>query len=473
MRNVRLWKIPAFRLSDRGRRRGVRVPGRAALTGAAIALLASAGAALAGPPGKWTRITETNQVNVDEVGTTRSPDGVAHVLWQRHVGPGSEAIMHTRITPNGSAGPAYPVVSGLAGADDPDVVITPDGRLRAFFMGLGTTFAEGGVVAANGSGSGTDWVRDGVRVSSSVSAVGPVGAAVASSGAPLFSYAYAFRLAWHTGLDPNVPDTEVQQDNLCCDYQPDLATDAATGQTVLAWFSNATGRTGTWVRTVIPPGGPVLAPGSVASGGQAVNPDQRTSLVGRTGGGVYAGYCGGYPTCTKALVWRVGTGAAMVGGAGTRIEDVRAAAGPLGRIWISWHDGNRLFVRRSNKAVTKFGPVVRVNPPGGTNAIWKLTGEGSVGLLDLFTSVSTPGSLATWHTQVRPPLSLVAVKGGTKVTFTVTDAGDPVAGAKVKFGAKTLTTKANGKVTTAKPSKKTIATATKSGYQPKSVAVTP
>ena len=210
---------------------------------------------------------------------------------------------------------------------------------------------------------------------------------------------------------------------------------------------------------MIPPGGPVLAPGSVASGGQAVNPDQRTSIVARGGGGLYVGYCGGYPTCTKALVWRVGTGAATVGGTGARVDDVHLAAGPNGRIWVTWNDGSKLYVRRSNKAVTKFGPVVRVNPPGGTRAIWKLTGEGSIGLLDLFASVSTPGSLATWQTQVRPPLRLTAVKTKTKVTFTVTDAGDPVAGAKVKFGSKTLTTKSNGKVTTAKPVKKTVATA--------------
>jgi hypothetical protein len=44
-----------------------------------------------------------------------------------------------------------------------------------------------------------------------------------------------------------------------------------------------------------------------------------------------------------------------------------------------------------------------VKPPAKTTTIWKLSGEGSrAGVLDLLVHASTPSSLATWHTQVKP-----------------------------------------------------------------------
>ena len=49
--------------------------------------------------------------------------------------------------------------------------------------------------------------------------------------------------------------------------------------------------------------------------------------------------------------------------------------------------------------------------------------------------------------------------------FTVTDAGDPVAGAKVKAGGKTLTSAANGRAVLAKaPAGRIKASAAKAGY---------
>ena len=67
-----------------------------------------------------------------------------------------------------------------------------------------------------------------------------------------------------------------------------------------------------------------------------------------------------------------------------------------------WHRGGPIYVTRTNAAATKRGPYA-VKPPAKTSTIWKLSGEGSrAGVLDLLAHVSTPGSLATWHTQVKP-----------------------------------------------------------------------
>jgi hypothetical protein len=140
-----------------------------------------------------------------------------------------------------------------------------------------------------------------------------------------------------------------------------------------------------------------------------------------------------------------------------------------------WHEGgsNELFAARTNKAATRFGPVVTVKPPPSTSSVWKLKGEGTRGPLDLLASVSTGSSLAAWHTQVLPPLSIGAKKNTDAVTLTVTDASDPVAGAKVTYAGKTLTTNAKGQATTKLAASATQATASKAGYSGAALTVAP
>jgi hypothetical protein len=66
---------------------------------------------------------------------------------------------------------------------------------------------------------------------------------------------------------------------------------------------------------------------------------------------------------------------------------------------------------------------------------------------------------------VWPKLQLSGKRAGKAIVFTVADAGDPVAAAKVKIGGKALTTSANGRATLANaPSGRVKASATKAGY---------
>jgi hypothetical protein len=440
-----------------------------------IAAVSSAGASTEGSPGVWTRVTDANGRNIDEVGLARTSDGVLHVVWERRKGALNESIMHTPVSLAGKVGSASPVLEGLKAAGNPDLVRLPDGRLRAFFPGLGETNADGGVKAATAPASGVGWTREGIRVSSTVSTVSPAGATLTKQGESVFAYSMSLRLAFHVGLDPAVAETEIQPDNKCCDYFPGLATDTKGGQTVITWYSNADGRTGIWAQQILPSRGPrTLAPGS-AQGGKSLGIDQQAAIEARLGApGVYLAYCSGYPTCKRALLWRVG-GAPRVAGSGQDIEDVNIAAAPEGRLWVMWHDGRskQLFATRSNKAATRFGPRVRIKPPGGTSAVWKLKGEGTRGRLDLLAAVSTGSSLATWHTQVLPPLSIGAKKRAASVTFTVSDAGDPVSGAAVTYAGKTLATNAKGQATAPLAARKTKATAGKAGYRGAAVSVTP
>lgn len=426
----------------------------------------------AGPPGSWTRITDRTDRNIDEVGLARSADGVLHVLWRR----GKQAIWHTPVSKAGKPRAANIVLGGFDVADNPDLVAAPGGGLQAFFVGIGERAEDAGVVSAKAPASGVGWAREGIRVSSKSGEFDSVGAGLAADGSPVFAFSASFVLAAHFGLDPAQGDLELQPDARCCDYHPDVATDAKTGQTVLAWFSNAQGRTGTWVQRIAPGTGPrQRAPGSVDANGDAHGTDQRTPITARLGApGVYVAYCGGYPTCTRVLLWRIGAPKPFQVGASADVEDVHVSPGPEGRLWVAWHDGQhakRIFAARTNRAVSCVGPASQVTPPAGTSAIWKVNGEGSLGPLDLLVSASTPGSLATWHTRVLPRLSLRALKGKSAVTFVVTDACEPVAGAAVKVGGKSLVTNAKGRVTIALGKGQHSAKAAKADYAPAAVGV--
>jgi hypothetical protein len=444
-----------------------------AVTGPRVATVAGAtvaGATVTGPPGKWTRITDTNLRNIDEVGLARTSDGVLHVVWPADVGPLDKAVMHTAISPDGTAGTATTVATGLHSLGNPDVVVEPSGGLRAFFGATTGANETDGIRTATAGSDGASWTAQGPRASNSKQP-DDVGAAVTSSGTPIFAWAISFSLYVHSGINSATADLDLREETECCDYDPDLATDATSGETFVAWYSNADGERGTWVQQVAPTQGQkTFVPGS-ADNRDAIHPLNRVQIAARVGGpGVFVAYCGEYPTCERARLWEIGSGKPMAVGRGADVESVGVSAGPRGRLWVFWQDGAVIKAARSNPAATKTGAIVKVKPPKGTDSLWRVGGEGSLGPLDLFAHVSTGSSLATWHTQVKPGLTL-RCSGGKVVGCTVSDAGDPVAGAKVKIGGKTLTSNAKGKVSVNLPPGTFVAKATKGGYTSTSTRV--
>jgi hypothetical protein len=430
--------------------------------------------ATAPPPiaAEWTRVTDGAGRNIDEVGVARTSDSVLHVFWRQKV-PGSsqEQIVHTPVSPTGDVG-ATNVASGpWASAGNPVGIVTSDGGLRIFFAGLtGSSSQLDGVQSASAKADGQTWTPQGSRVSSSTSAMPEgVGAGLRSDGQPEFTYAYSFALGLHVGLDPATPDTDLRTTTTCCDYLPNLAFTKG-GSGVLGWFSNADNEVGSWAQPVAPSvGTKVLAPGSVTTDGKAIAPSQRTPIVTRTGSeDVYLAYCGGYPTCTQVLVWKVGAAAPVTVATGRDVEAVNIASDPDGRLWVMWEDAidRSLHAVRSNDDGTEFGGVVTFAGPTGTETIWKVQGNALNDALDVFASVTTPSSLGTWHTKVLPGLMVETASGKGGVTFTVTDAGEPISGARVKLGKKTVTTDKKGKATA---KGRGLAEVTKGGYSPATV----
>ena len=431
--------------------------GRVLALGGLVALFA--GGASAGTTTSWSRVTDLGGRNIDEVGLARTGDGVLHVVWRRQAGT-EESVRHAAIQKNGTVGAPTTAVGGLRGLSDPDLVLNSDGSLLLFYGAI--TPSPGGVRMASASAAATTWTGGG-KVSFDAQGGSP-GATVQKNGTPIFAWAAGTNTYYKVGTDAGQKDGFLGPSPQCCFYDPEVAVDDASGAAFVAYYSNVSGAPGMFVRQVLPSvGAPQLAPGSL-TGGNFIAPDHRVPLVGRQGGGVFFAYCTGYPTCKGVTLWRVGGSALVVSKGGKDVETVNLARGPEGRLWVMWEDAGGLYAARTNRSANKVGAIVRVGPPPGTSSLWDVFGDGSLGPLDLLAHVTVGGSIATWHRQVLPGLSLSCAARGKTVRCLVADAGDPVAGATVKVGGKQVKTSGQGTATATLRTGAFAAAASKAGY---------
>jgi hypothetical protein len=412
----------------------------------------------------WTRLTATTGRNTDEVAEARTADGTLHVIWLRKNGVGSD-LVHTAIDKDGHvSGSPSTILTAWPTLNNPALVVA-GGKLRALFGGQRSTdardpYSAGALYTATSDATGAAWTLEpGAKAPSNSVYASPTGATVAKDGTIVTAWAISFALDAHIGLDPHQPDLKLE--TRCCTYQPSLATDSETGEVVLEWYSNISKANGLYAQTLLPSQGTaVYVPGSASeSRTESLSADQRVGITARRGApGIYMGYCSGYPACQTVNVWPYKAEKPMVVERAPGARFANITAGPEGRLWVMWMRSGHLFAARSNRAATRFGPPVTVLPPHGTDYIWKVGGEGSLGPLDLLASMTVASQgLATWHTRVLPPLTLTAsprrfvAAQGAKVDFAVTDVGDPVPGAKISVAGKTLTTDAEGRASLAFP----------------------
>lgn len=443
------------------------------------------------PARPWTRSTDTADSNIFEPALARTADGVLHVVWLRKNGSNRDFV-HTAIGEDGKvAGTPMTVLEAWASLNNPDLIVTKDGGLRLFFGGQRTTdvkdpHSHGSLYSVTAPASGAAWTLEkGAHAQSNAVTASPVGAGILPDGTSVAAWAVSFALQAHIGLDPKMEDLKLQ--TTCCAYQPDIAVDAISGEAVLGWFSNAKKEQGLFTQTIAPTlGERQFVPGSATPDrDSSLSIDQRMAITARIGApGVYVAYGAGYPTFKTVNLWHHGSADPVVIAQAAGARHVNISAGPEGRLWVMWQRDRRAYATRSNRAATRFGAIVEVAPPAGKaeSGIYKVKGEGSLGPLDLFLACQSVNELATYHTQVFPPLSLaaspakmIAEDGGT-VTFAVSDVGDPVEGATITVDGKNLTTDAEGKaaMTVPKGSKPgaRAAKAQKDGYTDASTKVT-
>ena len=143
---------------------------------------------------------------------------------------------------------------------------------------------------------------------------------------------------------------------------------AGNGHFVVAWaqvFSNPASHDGFYVKDVTAGKPAVKAPGSGTTSTNDLPIFGNIAMVASsTHAGVYLGYCSNTPTCTEEL-WRVGSAKPMKVPHSSGGLDIAVSAGPAGRIWVAWYNEstNKVSVVRTNRSVTKFGPVQTYPPP--------------------------------------------------------------------------------------------------------------
>ena len=418
------------------------------------------------------------------------------VVWTEAGAGGTRTIRTRLLTADGRLASAIrPVVSGwLAMLNDPKV-IGPATTRRVVFGGIRSTgsdpYNSGAAVFAQSS-NGINWtLRSGSL--SHTTAAGSDGdiAAIDARGVPFFAKGgFGGGPIVHRGISATMPASEPDINTTQLGGAPfgvALARDRATNGVSVGWFSlGATDpdEAGTFVQRIWPrPNGALLkAPGSANGAAQAIHPDGPVALAERVGGGLWLAYHVGYPTSNRIRLWRVGTSSFRTINTGQTSSHLCLTPSTNGRLWLSWRTigDHRLHAVRTNKAVSAFGPVQHITQPGGLSSSVHLTAcEGSRGPLSLVVNAQTTGGQPRIYARhILPPLSAsrtpARLNTGT-VTVVVKDAGDAVAGARVKFRATTYTTNAQGKafvrVSAAVPARTYTINVTKTGYSATTLSV--
>ena len=445
-------------------------------SGCVVVVLAAAitAAAPAGTPVRWEVVSTTGiQKPVGEIGHARL-DGVLHVTWGRRAGPSSYDLVHTQISASGTVGPSEAVVTGWVGAGSSALFIGPNRGLWVFFPGSRTTDPNEPHFGLNFSARsvGQPWMLHTPSYYRDQFAHGRTPAAAALTGNRAIA-------AWDgrdgVGVFPVHHGTFVTgygpsgTSAACCRHGVNIVV-GASDRTMLAWCAMNEAPNGIWAQEVNPvTGAPVGAamrmPGSTNAQGQRIcDVGQRVPLVAGRGGGFFIAAKDGAERAI--LVWRVGTPRSDRITAGPAFRRVGLAAAPDDRLWVGWSrflTASRLYLRRSNRRGTVFGATVQRPGPAGAVEVQVIDLSAQRDRVDILGTYSAVAGSNLFHSQALPGLTLAAT-GGKILRFRVTDAGDPIAGARVSVGGRNLVTDGAGRASVDLRPGRYTAAATKSGY---------
>lgn len=418
----------------------------------------------------WKQVTASGGASIDQVGLARTADGVLHVVWKKDVD-----LFHSAIGPDGKLRVTTPIVSGWASLSDPAITVAPGG-LRVAFGGIRTTEStetNQDMNSAFSSDGGASWQ---LQVGSVVAPGGQsyasdAGIATLANGTPLITWAGTLGTWVHAGLDPATPNFNYMAPIGNYGYDPGIAADLRGGAT-LAWFSNETNSPGVLAQSVADDGSPlgqaVTMPGSrVMVGGSTLS---RTPIVQRAKSlGMWVAYGVGYPTADQVRLWLVGANGSSLIARTRSSAEVAIAADSKGRLWVAWSDGQfgdqQIYAARSNPTSTVFGEPVKLGAVKGAHSTYSVDASATDSGLDVLANFAkgSESTSSTFTTRVLPGLTLKGKRSKGKATFTVTDAGTAVKGAKVKLSGRSGKTDSKGHVTLT-ASKKGTATASAAGY---------
>jgi hypothetical protein len=199
-----------------------------------LALLAST--AQAGPPGRWTQITQQHKGALANLGLARGKDRTLHVLW---AGPGRApytGIFDTPISPAGAVGKPVTVLSGWSGVNPPTAATAPDGSIHAIVSGakVGTIDdPTSGLTEAVGPGGWTLAPQAFGNSPITVAANADVYSAFLPSGEIVSVWRSAASLLFQVGANPAVAPQVITPPALA--VNPVIAVDQASGDAIIAY----------------------------------------------------------------------------------------------------------------------------------------------------------------------------------------------------------------------------------------------
>jgi hypothetical protein len=449
--------------------------------GAALGLTV-AGSASAGRPGVWSTIVAgANAPTVSqELGIAQASNGQLQVAWTS----GLTSVRAIPISAAGQLGTTSTIVSGWSLGADP-TLLAESGGVRVFF---GAVIPTQGLLTATASSASGPWTSPSVVENAEFAYGRTPGVTRGPDGNAIETWYSAADIVVHRGL---APGGTVTVGSGGTNTRPDIVTDAS-GAVFVAWCQFGGGSQGVLVRRIdpttgAPVGSAVQLPGSAtqtSSGTQAAcvlesEVSRHEPIVARAGGGVFVAGTSGYPNLNRVNVWRLDSSGQVASTSGVAASakpvsysEPAIAAGPDGRIWVAWLEpagaGKRIVAKRSNRAGTVFGaPVRRAAPAGFSVGTVDLSAQND--RVDVLAILGGTSGSTLQHTQLLPGLTLVRTKlvrrgrGRAAISFRVLDAGDAVAGARVRAGGRSAVTGAAGTATLVLR-RSGVATATKSGY---------
>ena len=257
---------------------------------------------------------------------------------------------------------------------------------------------------------------------------------------------------WHAGLDPTAPamapDGGVGIGGVAA--ATGVASDGASGHSLVAWAQEDSGSNDGYYALDTSGGSPVKEPGTGSNSLAHFSPFANLAVSGRQGAaGVYVAGCDNESDCHLQL-WQVGSPRVLRVPDSVGASSVSLHADQAGRLWLAWYDEAKSKVRvvRTNRAATKLGSAVSVGAPCLGHGLMGLAG-GTDLVVGLQCLDKATGTLREYVTLVNAALTLNvaphSVRRGGKVTVTVTDAGQPVKHATVRFNGQKRKTNGKGK----------------------------
>jgi hypothetical protein len=422
-------------------------------------MLAIPSSAAAGGVGTWTRVTDEEAWF--ELNLLRH-DGRLHVGVREDESSLTYRMIHRSISSGGAVGPEHTVAQGFNYLGYYPAFVESGGQLAMNFgaASTGDGYSNSHMEAVVSSDNGESWtapfdtmVTDGPAESPSEmdGTIGPNSVAYYVWEGTLCICVQRYTGAAdadHTNFN------DVGGNNI----DPSIGFDSATDRVWVVYLIFGGDNPGLYVREVSttdgePAGPSLLLPGSFSTfqGDRVISfQNGRVPMAARSQGGLFVGYRTGYPTINRVRVWRVGGGGPDTIARMKGIGEVAITADPNGRLWGVWSRNGRIYVRRSNPAVSRWGKTVTTRYPRDTVGITTLQADAQPKVVDVLAHSQQVGNSGFFHTQLEPGISFRArprrFQRGEKKTvqFTTKDAGAPLANSRVTVAGKSCTTNSNG-----------------------------